>query len=118
MGLYGLRLRDCGIGSLAAKLDLIFTFPQQAGCNKHSRVVDHLSLGRSTMEIVHPSPNKSPSREGNIGRNKIAGDALLVRGQPVQCTLTQSQTMMLGDSCQSLLSGRYTMWNLMVWVKE
>ena len=104
MGLHGLRLRDCGIGSLAAKLDLIFTFPQQAGCNKHSRVVDHLSLGRSTMEIVHPSPNKSPSREGIIGRTEIAGDALLVCDQPIQRTLMHFKIMVMKDSRQWLLS--------------
>lgn len=49
MAQYSLRLRDCGIGSLAAKLYFIFTFPQKAGYNKHSRMIDHLLAARSTM---------------------------------------------------------------------
>jgi len=49
MAQYTLRLRDCGIGSLAAKLYLIFTFPQKAGCTKRSRMIDHLLAARSTM---------------------------------------------------------------------
>lgn len=58
MAQYTLRLRDCGIGSLAAKLYLIFTFPQKAGCNQHVRVVDHSVIERSTVGTEHPNPGK------------------------------------------------------------
>jgi hypothetical protein len=44
-----------GIGSLAAKLNIIVTFPQQAGSIWHSRVVEHLLLERSTMAVVLPN---------------------------------------------------------------
>jgi hypothetical protein len=49
MAQYSLRLRDWGIGNLAAKLYIIFTFPQEAGYSKHSRMIDHLLVARSTM---------------------------------------------------------------------
>jgi hypothetical protein len=49
--LYGRRPGCCDIGSLAAKEDLMFTFPQRAGCSGHSRLVIVCSLNAPQWSV-------------------------------------------------------------------
>lgn len=79
MASYGLRSRDCSIGSLAAKENFIFTIPQKAGCNQHSRVVYLLLVENSTKEILHPKTRqvtwneakRERERESEKSKNRI-----------------------------------------------
>jgi hypothetical protein len=61
--LYGLRPGGCGIGSLAAKEDLMFTLPQRAGCNLQSRVVIVCSLNAPPWRVSIGTRNQSSDRE-------------------------------------------------------
>ena len=62
MALYGRRPGDWGVGSLAAKVGLILTFPQQAGCNQHVGVADLSVFGTPTVGIVHANPKSHLTR--------------------------------------------------------